>query len=633
MIVVRYWLSRLMSIAAALSFVTSSMPVRADETGDLWRETTLELIEALVQQGILTRQKADDILRRSRERAAARTAPKVEAGDVRVTHVPETVKDTLREQVRNDVLARAKAEHWGVVTPVPEWTERLRFSGEIMLRSQSDFFGNANSTQVPDYDAFNAAGTLNIPNGFLYTDPADPNRVQDDRHRLRLRARLAMDVRMSDRLSGGLRLTTGVAGEPTVTIQTAGTSFNRYAVTFDRVFLRYRPTEWIELSGGRIPNPLLSTELVWFQELGFEGISATVRPEWRIKGMPWATLGAFPLQELGSPARNKWLYAAQGGVDWDVQADGRARVALAYYSYAGITGRRNPSTGNTHLNDYTAPAFLSKGNTLFNIADTTADPNAARFALASEFRLMNVTGTLDLPAMDRYRLVLTGDYVRNLGFDAAQVAARAGTPVSAETSGYLLRMGFGRPELAESGQWLGQFGYRRIERDAVLDVYNDPFFHLGGTDAKGYDLTLAYAIERATTLQLRWTKRSSRPAPLAGRLTAGVHGSSNWRSRLRKAERRFEDWKRRRPPLRIAWEGPKRNWRHWSCGCARKPRKLPWPRQVARQQDATSRSAPASSPRARNAMTPSIRSARRCWASTTARVFSTGRSSRSRCCS
>lgn len=493
--------------AAALSCAAPA----ADET--LWRETTLELIETLVEQGVLTRKKADALLERARARAAARTPPPVEPGDVRVTHVPETVKDEIREQVRQDVMARAKAEQWGTPGALPAWTENLTFSGELLLRTQADFFDRGNSTGILNVPAINAAGTLSTPNATLYTDPLDPSRPQDDRLRYRVRLRLGVEARISDTLSAGMRFTTGTTTEPTLIVQTLGTGNNRYGLVVDRAYFRYRQADWLELAGGRIPNPLLNTELMFQQEMGFEGFAGTVRHQLPGGARPWLTLGAFPLQELGASSRNKWLYAGQVGVDWQPWPAARSRVGLAWYQYTNTTGTRNPATGNTRVFDFTAPQFVQKGNTMFNIADTTTDPNAALFALAADYRLLDLTATTEIAARGDNRIVLTGNLVKNFGFDRAAVAARTGLDVAPRTTAWLARAAYGQPELAARGQWVTQLGYRYIERDAVLDAFNDPFFHLGGTDAKGYDLMLGLGVEKGTSLQLRWLSASSIDGP------------------------------------------------------------------------------------------------------------------------
>jgi Putative porin len=46
--------------------------------------------------------------------------------------------------------------------------------------------------------------------------------------------------------------------------------------------------------------------------------------------------------------------------------------------------------------------------------------------------------------------------------------------------------------------------YKYIERDAVLDAYNDSDFHLGGTNAKGWVIGGNYGLMKNLWFTGRW---------------------------------------------------------------------------------------------------------------------------------
>ena len=48
------------------------------------------------------------------------------------------------------------------------------------------------------------------------------------------------------------------------------------ALFVGRVFLRYSPTDWLTITGGKIPNPFVSTRMVWDPDLSPEGFSEQV---------------------------------------------------------------------------------------------------------------------------------------------------------------------------------------------------------------------------------------------------------------------------------------------------------------------------------------------------------------------
>jgi hypothetical protein len=471
------------------------LPALATEREDLetLRQTTQAILEALVEKGILNQDSVNTLVQQAqakgKERAEA--AAQAEAGVVRVQYVPEAVKREIREQIRQEVVAQAKSEGWGDVNAVPEWIGRLKWEGDIRVRQQSDLFADGNASAA----AFQAAGI-------------DLDNTDEDRHRLRVRARLGLLAKVTEGVTAGLRLSTGNTSDPVSTNQTLGNTGNKYNLVLDRAYLKAEPWDWLSVSGGRMPNPFFSTDLVWDDDLNFDGIAATFKP-WPRETMaakPFFSLGAFPLQEVESSstnkARDKWLYAAQAGLDWRLGAYTRWRFGLAYYDYRNIKGERNPILGST-LYDETAPDFRQKGNSVFNIDN---DGNAATnlWALASDYRLVNFTAMADLAHFDPLHVIISADIVKNVGYDDSEMTSRMGAGYDEKTLGWNLKLTLGKPSVELPGDWQAYVGYRHLERDAVLDAFTDSDFRLGGTDAKGFYIGGLYGLDRNTWLSARW---------------------------------------------------------------------------------------------------------------------------------
>jgi hypothetical protein len=51
--------------------------------------------------------------------------------------------------------------------------------------------------------------------------------------------------------------------------------------------------------------------------------------------------------------------------------------------------------------------------------------------------------------------------------------------------------------------------YRYLQRDAVLDAFNDSDFHLGGTDAAGYTLKADYGLGKFLYASVRYMSASA----------------------------------------------------------------------------------------------------------------------------
>lgn len=522
-------------IVAALS---GSAVAGERESMEALRATTLNLINALVEQGVLPKAKADALIKEAEAKAAVTTAANAPATDgtppvVRVQYIPEAVKSEIREQLKREVLAQARTERWGEPGSLPDWINRVNWEGDLRLRFQQDVFQKDNAhwltTTVAagyfDYQKWNQSvksaksiAAAIDPGNFLYLSPTG-TAAQDAHDSYKVRARLKMNAKISDDVSAGFRITTGSTTSPLSTNQSLGTGLNKYSLVLDQAYLKANLTSWLTVSGGRIGNPWLGTELLWANDLGFEGATATVRPAGYSDLTPWVTVGAFPLQDLGTSKRNKWLYGTQAGLDWNLDTNSTARIALGLFDYKNthcIPNKANASQDPTNAEfntDYTAPQFMQKGNSICNIrtannyaydvANNSGVYNQL-YGLAADYRELNLTATVDLAHFDPVHVWATADVVRNIGFKRQAILARTGLDIVPRVKGYLGKVAVGMPELKSAGDWQFQVGYRYLEKDAVIDAYTDSDFHLGGTDAKGYTLYGAYALDKNTVLGLKW---------------------------------------------------------------------------------------------------------------------------------
>jgi len=523
-------IQRARHFAAGVTLLALAGGAVADERADLekLRATVTGLIGALVDQGVLSREAADGMIRKAeadaaRAVAAAPQPPPPKPGEVRVTYVPQFVKDEIRAQVRDelraevtqDVIDRAHQEQWGVPAALPDWVARMKFKGDLRLREQSDRFADGNAQFAYfDFLAINKAGGLADAGvgGLLNTT--------EDRDRFRARVRLGLDVTITDSLLAGFRLSTGNTRDPVSTNQTLGTYGNRYETVLDQAFLRYQApgaTPWLTALGGRFDNPWLSTDLVWDADLGFEGVAATLRHDFADVGRPsralFLTAGGFPLQEEALSSKDKWLFGGQVGFDIAFADQSRLKAGLAYYSFSNVAGQRNALDGVAL--DFTAPGYLQKGNTLYDIRNDT-DPQSQLFALAADYRLADLTVQYDIARFAPYHVILTGDFVRNVGFDKAKVSDRVGASVDPRINGYQFLASVGWPEVTAAGRWRVFGGYKHLERDAVLDAFTDSDFHLGGTDAKGWQLGGDYGLARNTWLTMRYLSADAIDGPPLG---------------------------------------------------------------------------------------------------------------------
>ena len=511
-------IAKLITNVFAMMLLTASYSVaNADERESLeqLKATTTNLIELLVQEGVLNKDKADALVKKATEDAAkqVKQAKAQEAAadganasivqdekSVRVQYVPEHVKKEMREEIKKDVMAKLNYKA-GERLGLPSWLDRIAFNGDLRLRYQNDTFSDNNAPLAVLDNPLRNANILNS---------------SEERRRFRLRARLGAEIKVNDWLTGGMQFTTGLLNTPVTPNQTEGILQGKFVFGLDRAFLKAKPTDWAMIEGGRFANPFFHTDLLWDPDLAFDGVAATFNPKINDNWSTFTTVGAFPLEEIQSSevnkAEDKWLYSLQTGIQWKAADKTTARLAVAYNDYRNVEGQSNPA-GLDFFNG-TVPAFRQKGNNTFNINTLNgglASPGVSQIALASKFEQINVTGQVDLMTFSPVHVTLTGDYVKNIGFDADEIFKRTGNRYKDETDGYQVRLDVGHNSFSapanvevKKHDWQVALGYKYIEADAVLDGLTDSNFHLGGTDAKGWLLSGQYGLDKNAWLSARY---------------------------------------------------------------------------------------------------------------------------------
>jgi Putative porin len=177
-------------------------------------------------------------------------------------------------------------------------------------------------------------------------------------------------------------------------------------------------------------------------------------------------------------------------------------------------GQRNAL--DSTLENWSAPAFVQKGNTMFDIANPSVPGSTNLFALASNYRIVDLIMVGDLQTGQLHTIGLTLEALRNIGFNAAEVAARVGSWVTPRVDGYRADVSFGTSTAPMFGDWRATIGYRYLQRDAVLDAFNDEDFHLGGTDTKGYTVMFDFNFTPLVWMRAKYMSANAIDGPPLG---------------------------------------------------------------------------------------------------------------------
>lgn len=538
---------------------------------------TINLIRRLVKKGLLDQSDADELVKQSqsdaatariqaqsdaesaaqtvvRDAVAARTIP--DAGPapddaVRVTYIPEIVKKQIRDELRADIAAQAKSEGYVNNTKVPDWVTKFRVKGDVRLRYEGNYFpsGNDNTGAFPNFNSLNTGAPFDVAG----TTFSPQSNVDQDRQRFRLRMRLGAEVDMGDGFTTGIRIASGESNSPTSPNQSLGATggqFSKYAIWLDRAFVKYESigekTHFTAM-GGRTDNPFMSTDIIFDEDLGFDGFAMQLKHKLG-KTTPFVTLGAFPIfntdfnfssnQPGKFKSTDKYLYGIQLGSDIKLAEKLELKLAGAYYYFDGTRGEQSTpftplATSDAGDTDGTRPSFAQKGNTYIPLRRII--PNANNnfgttnqfqyFGLGTEFQPLAITARLDYNGFEPFQVSILGEYIQNLGFDRDRLntlgintrapQSAAGTPgqYAGGDTAWMLGIRAGAPAMQKKGDWQLAAQYKHIESDAVIDGFTDSDFGLGGTNMKGFALSGIWALTPKATIGLKWISATQIAGP------------------------------------------------------------------------------------------------------------------------
>jgi hypothetical protein len=541
-------ISNVNRLSLAVGMVIATLVGHAAAAPAPSENATINLIRLLVEQGVLKQDKAEALIAQAQNEAvqaqkaasastAVAAGPAAAPGDVRVQYVPAAVRDQIRDQVKAEVMATAKQENWAQPNTFPDWVSRISFDGDIRLRDESRYYSGTNSNEIVDFARLNNNGPYDVnPNSSTNLPPL-LNTREDRENLFRLRARLGMKAVISPEWTAGIRIGTGSDNNPVSTTQTLGGGFGKKDIWLDQGYLTWKPSDQLTLTGGRIANPFFSTDMLYSNDLNFDGVAAIfdhkLNRDWGLFG----TVGAFPVEYTNDTSTsngfdkeesdNKWLYGAQIGANWAINSNNRLKGALAYYRFDDIEGQRSspcePWAGAPGCDsDGSRSAFMQKGNSVFLLRDITPNPlNPATtpqpqfVGLASEFNLLDLNVVWDTDLPEDFKLRSQANYIHNLGYDEGEMRKRSAGQivnnlnsngeVESGANAWMVQFTLGNSlDLKKQGDWNFFAGYKYIQPDALPDGFNDSSFHLGGTNAKGYFLGGNYGLAKNVFATGRW---------------------------------------------------------------------------------------------------------------------------------
>ncbi len=547
---------------------------------DMSQNVTIHLLKIFVQKGYLTQTEAMGLIRQAENEAGAarRAAQEKKAAEaaeedeaMKVSYVPESVRQQMREEVRSQVMADLRAgspdgKNSAVALALPGMDSTFGLFGDIRLRYELQQFpeGNDNTGAFPNFNSINTGAPFDTA-GLVFSPQRN---VDEERMRFRYRVRVGGEWQLADGFSTGIKIATGENNSPVTTNQSVGLAnqgqggnFSKYALWLDRAFFKYHGdfgrAASVDLLGGRFDSPFMATPLIFDEDLGFDGLAIKLKGKWGSRVKPFFTAGAFPIFNTdlnfssNQPAKfestDKYLFAVQGGADLTLSDTIKLKLGVAYYNFDGVQGELSEpflplSASDAGPTDNTRPSFAQSGNTYKPlrqiIPDVTNNFGTSNqyqyFGLASEFAPVVASGKLEYSGFEPVQVALTGEYIKNTAFNRAEIEsvavnnrgpvppkdaeAAAGTPggigvFDGDDTAWMVGIKFGQLALMKRGDWTLGAEYRHLGSDAVVDGFIDSDFGSGGANLKGFAFTGAYALSKNASLGVLWNSNEEIAGP------------------------------------------------------------------------------------------------------------------------
>lgn len=318
---------------------------------------------------------------------------------------------------------------------------------------------------------------------------------------------------------------TNVNGKPTNVI----TNVNWGNTLFvDRLFLQYQPFDWVTLTAGKLPNPFVTTRMVWDPDIAPEGFaeqfrytfgggvpsvlttnlskeSKQIAPPAVADGITYdlfANFGQFIYEDIGFENNfnsgtdpftavpnhsDRFLLGYQIGAKANFSKTTYFQVAPAFYNY---TGGGNASAGPFNGD---SPAVILNGQ---------AQPTLITF---------NQTGTNDLLILEvpvelgwtmcGVPFSVFGDFSHN--FDADTRADKAGHPDKGDSFAYQVGVAIGSAK--QKGDWQLRAWWQHSETYALDPNIVDTNIFDGRLNMQGINVQATYLLTNFASLALQYS--------------------------------------------------------------------------------------------------------------------------------
>ncbi len=515
------WLTSLLLIPVVL-LADKAMCAEVSDSNDL-------LLNLFIEKGYVSKSEAEKVKAEAAKRQAELDQYKAEAQQYKA----ET------EQLKADVAqlkAGAEFNQTNIVAGSPPASKWRISQGDKAMEVFGDVRLRYESRAVQD------------PKG---------NKISWDR--LRYSLRVGLRGELFDDVYYGLRLepssnprsswnTLGTPTGSTTSPYPAPFTKNNTSLNIGQAYVGWRYEDWMDVTLGKMPNPLYTTTMVWNPSLSPEGAAETFKHRVGDADL-FATFGQFIYQATNpnensngylSPTANvssqPFLLAFQGGLNYQLTKSVSFKIAPVLYYYTTYhKGQTPPNNGAYYSPDFSG-TYVGQGS-MVGVNGVPASYNLAGSTPGFDGYYANQTGINDLMVLDvpfelkvklsKLDLRFFGDYAQNLkGKDRATAAYSAAhsyyfspsgpgageidqisAPQTHDIRAYQLGLGIGSTNLiygpsqglvygnsSKKNAWELRAYWQHIEQYALDPNLIDTDFLNGTENMQGLYAALAYGL-------------------------------------------------------------------------------------------------------------------------------------------
>ncbi len=343
-------------------------------------------------------------------------------------------KGVLSKSDADSILSKTTQENQG--GELPAWLRNISFGGDLRLR-------------------------------YEYLDVQNQSTETIRRARFRYRLQIGDQIMKNWKLVFGIASggnTSPVGGISRSTNQNFGDAFGGKLPRIDLTYLLYTPSKALTVGVGKFPNPIWTpTMLTWDGNIRPEGVYALIAPS---AGPGYDYFLNADLFVLGNGNRvGPLMGVINPVVDLKFSQKDTIRLAGAYYvfndlkqNYSSFDQLPNNVNGIFHnvtgLN--TADSLAANGNLLYNYND---------FWFGGQANFGGLSAVVPYAG-------LYAEYINN-------------PAPSSDNQGYIFGLKLGHAAINKYGKWQINYNYRRLERNAWLDIFPNADVYFGSTDVMG----------------------------------------------------------------------------------------------------------------------------------------------------